>query len=393
MGKALRVLVVEDSPQDAELVVRELRRRGYEPAWQRVDTREDMQAALRNQPWDLVLADYAMPSFSAPEALALMKRTGLDVPFIIVSGTIGEEAAVESLRAGAADFMLKDKLSRLAPAVERELREAAIRAEQRAAHELREAFIAVASHELRTPLTLLLCHVALLERVRDEEPVPRRVRQAIARASERMRRVVDQLTTMLAIGKFSRPLDIAPVVVADLLREATDDTRTFLEARRQSLVLELPDELPSIRADAAKIRDVIDNLLLNAIKFTPDGGRITVSARGAADGSTEIRVADSGDGVDRASLPLLFEPFFSGFDVRHHSSGRFEYGARGLGLGLAVAKAFVEMHGGRIEARSEGGAGSTFTLTLPREPASHADESGPRAREATGKDPRMGELA
>ena len=373
-GRPLRVLLVEDSVLDAELVLRELSRGGYAPAWRRVETREAMQAALESASWDIVLADYAMPSFSAPEALALMKETGLDVPFIIVSGTIGEEVAVESLRAGAADFMLKDKLSRLLPAIERELREAAIRAERRAAHELREAFIAVASHELRTPLTLLLCHVGLLERGRGEEPVPRRSLQALARATERMRRVVDQLTTMLAIEKFSRPLAVAPVAVADLFREVADDTHTFLETRRQSLVVELPDDVPSIRADSAKLRDVIDNLLLNAIKFTPDGGRITLSARGTAGGGIEIRVADTGDGVEPASLPFLFEPFFSGFDVRHHSSGRFEYGAKGLGLGLAVAKAFVEMHGGRIDVQSEAGAGTTFTLTLPSASVPHADE-------------------
>ncbi|HJS60091.1 MAG TPA: ATP-binding protein [Vicinamibacteria bacterium] len=231
MGRPLRVLVVEDYEQDAELVVRELRRGGYAPAWQRVETREAMQAALESQPWDIVLADYAMPSFSAPEALALMKRTGFDVPFIIVSGTIGEEVAVESLRAGAADFMLKDKLSRLVP--------------------------------------------------------------------------------------------------------------------------------------------------------------ITLSARGTAGGGIEIRVADTGDGVDPASLPFLFEPFFSGFDVQHHSSGRFEYGAKGLGLGLAVAKAFVEIHGGRIDVQSEAGAGTTFTLTLPSASDSHAREpagdGGPTALDSAGR--------
>ena len=375
MGRPLRVLVIEDSVADAELVLAELRRGGYDPAWRRVDTPEAMQAALEEQHWDIALADYSMPRFSAPAALDLMKQMRLDVPFIILSGTIGEDTAVDSLRAGAADFMLKDNLTRLVPAVEREVREAAIRAERRAAHELREAFITVASHELRTPLTLLLCHAALL---REEKCVPERLSLGIAQASERMRRVIDQLTTMLAINKFSSPLDLRTVEVAQLLQEAADDSRAFSEARRQSLVVEIADDVSSIRADSAKVRDVIDNLLLNAIKFTPDGGRVELSARRAVDGGTEIRVSDSGDGIDEASLPFLFEPFFAGFDVQHHSSGHFSYGARGLGLGLAVAKAFVEMHGGSIEAQNEGGTGvgSTFIVTLPKEPAAGALEQG-----------------
>src|SRR5687768_14847895 len=127
MMAKLRVLMAEDSETDAELVLRELRRSGYEIMWKRVETAETMRAALEKESWDLVLSDWAMPQFSARAALAVLKSSGLDLPFIILSGTIGEDTATEALRAGAHDFLIKDRLARLLPAIERELREARVR--------------------------------------------------------------------------------------------------------------------------------------------------------------------------------------------------------------------------------------------------------------------------
>ncbi len=126
----LRVLIVEDSPLDADLLVRELRRGGLDVVCERVDTREGMAAALDGGAWDVVVSDYSMPRFSAPLALGLVKERGLDIPFIIVSGVIAEDTAVEAMRSGAHDFMAKGKLARLIPAIQRELRDAALRAER-----------------------------------------------------------------------------------------------------------------------------------------------------------------------------------------------------------------------------------------------------------------------
>ncbi|HEY9605644.1 MAG TPA: ATP-binding protein [Allocoleopsis sp.] len=124
MSKPLRVLIVEDSQDDAELVAYELERSGYDLVVERVDTPTRMKTALDKQPWDIIIADYTLPSFSAPAALNLLKERGLDLPFIVVSGTIGEDRAVAAMKAGVHDYVMKDNLTRLAPAVERELREA-----------------------------------------------------------------------------------------------------------------------------------------------------------------------------------------------------------------------------------------------------------------------------
>lgn len=133
MAKPLRALIVEDVDRDALLVVRTLRRGGFDVTFERVDTPEAMAAALTRKVWDIVISDYSMPLFSAPMALGCVKERNLDLPFIIVSGTVGEDVAVEAMRAGAHDFMAKGNLARLLPAVERELREAATRRERRQA--------------------------------------------------------------------------------------------------------------------------------------------------------------------------------------------------------------------------------------------------------------------
>jgi PAS domain S-box-containing protein len=123
----LRVLVVEDSVEDTELIVREIERGGYTVDFERVETKETMKEALTERQWDVILSDYSMPRFSVMGALETLKASGLDVPFLVVSGTIGEETAVTTLKAGAHDFLLKGKLARLIPAIEREMREARIR--------------------------------------------------------------------------------------------------------------------------------------------------------------------------------------------------------------------------------------------------------------------------
>ena len=134
-GTSLRVLIVEDSEDDARLLMHRIRQAGFEPESLRVDTPEAMKVALSRQSWDVVLCDYVMPDFGGPEALELLKESGLDLPFIVVSGKVGEDAALPMLMAGAHDFIAKGAITRLVPAIERELRQAQVRQE----HGLAEA--------------------------------------------------------------------------------------------------------------------------------------------------------------------------------------------------------------------------------------------------------------
>lgn len=136
MKENLRVLMIEDSEDDALLILRELRKNGYHTAYERVETESEMRAALSGREWDLILSDYNMPHFSTSEALSIAKESGIDVPFIIVSGAIGEENAVLLMKEGAHDYVMKDRLGRLAPVISRELQEAEERKSRRKAEDL-----------------------------------------------------------------------------------------------------------------------------------------------------------------------------------------------------------------------------------------------------------------
>jgi PAS domain S-box-containing protein len=133
MGKPLRVLIVEDSDDDVLLTIRALKKGGYDPEYKRVETAEAMRTALREQTWDIIVCDYSMPQFNGLAAIALLKETGIDIPLLIVSGAIGEETAVECMRLGAHDYIMKGNLSRLVPAIERELKEAESRSQHKQA--------------------------------------------------------------------------------------------------------------------------------------------------------------------------------------------------------------------------------------------------------------------
>jgi len=135
--QALRVLMVEDSESDEQIIIRELKKGGFSPKYERVETAAAMKKALKEKQWDIILCDYRMPEFNAPLAIALLKETNIDIPLIIVSGAIGEETAVECMREGAHDYIMKTNLSRLCPAIARELEDAKVRVRRKQAESAR----------------------------------------------------------------------------------------------------------------------------------------------------------------------------------------------------------------------------------------------------------------
>ncbi len=188
MGKRLRVLFVEDSIDDTELIVRELQRSGFDAVYERVETAAAMRHALERQVWDLVISDHSVPQFNSGGALRLLKESGQDIPFIIVSGTIGEEAAVQAMKAGANDYIVKGRLARLDPAVTRELTDAQHRRARR------EAEDALRERERQSALELSAAYDATLEgwaralelRDHDTEGHSRRVTELTLRLARRI---------------------------------------------------------------------------------------------------------------------------------------------------------------------------------------------------------------
>jgi CheY-like chemotaxis protein len=188
MGQPLRILLVEDSEDDAELLLRQLRKGGYAPTSRRVASEEQMTAVLTDEPWDIIISDYVMPGFGGLEALALFREKGLDIPFIIVSGHIGEDLAVAAMQAGADDYLMKDRLARTAPAVDRALRQAAIRRARKQAEEQ----LAASERQLREKVAEL--------RLREEELRLRNDELSQARAE--LERRVEERTAALALANY-----------------------------------------------------------------------------------------------------------------------------------------------------------------------------------------------
>jgi len=370
----LRVLIVEDSPEDADLLALELRRGGYEPACSRVDTPGAMAAALERQPWDLVLSDYSMPAFSLPEALEMLRARGLDVPFVIVSATIGEEAAVAAMKAGAHDYVLKHNLGRLVPAVRRELRESALRQERRDLEEqLRQAqkleslglLAGGVAHDFNNLLTGILGNASLIAEIWSPPDDVRMLLDEVVRASERAADLTRQLLAYAGKGRFV----LEPVDLSELVREIIGLVHVSI-AKKVRVELALAEGLPAIEADANQIRQLAMNLVLNAAEAVGDApGRVsiatgvrsfdaprsrrTIPGAGLPPGDyVYLEVEDTGCGMDDDVRKQIFEPFFT---------TKFT----GRGLGLAAALGIVRGHDGDLDVESAPGKGSRFEVLFP----------------------------
>ena len=248
-----------------------------------------------------------------------------------------------------------------------ELSEANARLEE--TNQLKTAFIEVAGHEFNTPITLVLgLSELLLLTSPDREAGERKIIEQISTSARQLGRLVANTLTLMRTDDFRQTLQRATVDLAALLHEAADRVAPFLQARKITLKSEVADDLGAFQLDAPKIRDSILNLLTNAIKFTPDGGEITLAARLRNDDEAEIQVIDRGIGLEPRAVRRLFEPFFTEFDPSRHSSGDFGFKKRGLGLGLSIVRQFVEMHGGRVSAESRIGQGTRVSVILPRRP-------------------------
>jgi len=361
MNKTLDVLIVDDSKADALLLVRHLKSFGYDVRYEHADGREAMAAALHARSFDVVLCDYSMPGFDGRQAFGVLLESKRDLPFIIVSGAVGEETAVECMRLGVHDFVLKDHLARLAPAIEREMGEAKMRADLRASEETLQRteklralgqMAAGISHDLKNLLNPLSLHLQVIARALDKGKIDQakesvvEMKQVVARGVE----VVERLRDYSRQAPESRP---EQVDLNRLAHEALELARPRAAARRVAVrFLEELGQPPLVHGRPSEIVAALVNLVVNAVDVLEASGTVTV-VTGAAENGAFVAVTDDGPGMPPEVEARVFEPFFT------------TKGAEGTGLGLAMVYACMQRHGGDVELTTTRGRGTTFTLRFP----------------------------
>ncbi len=379
MSLPINVLVAEDSEDDAILMMRELRRSGYASNFVRIDTPEAMRAALGEKDWDVVISDYAMPRFNAFDALKILKESGLDIPFIIVSGTIGEDLAVAAMRAGAHDYVMKDKLARLGPAVQRELQEAEVRRARRLAEAEKEKMqeqlhqaqkmeaigilAAGVAHDFNNLLTTVQGFTDLaMTKIDESHPSHEDLQQVLLAAMR-----ASDLTRQLLIFSSKQPMELNRLNINRIIRNLLKMLNRLIG---EDIVIEteLEPDIWTIRADAGKIEQVIMNLAVNARDAMPDGGKLIIKTANmnldeeyckmvpdAQPGNSIcLSVTDTGVGIAEEYKPFIFDPFFTTKEE-----------GKGTGLGLSVVFGIIKQHDGCISFYSEKGQGTTFKVYIP----------------------------
>ena len=385
MPTPLKVLIVENSENDALLIADCLGDAGYAVNWDRVETARELSHALAGtDTWDLILSDYTMPGFGGLEALKIYQASGLDIPFILVSGSIGEERAIEAMHAGVHDYIMKDHTQRLGPAIDRELREAANRRDRRVTAdenlrlnsvllELNEALrdkvellsrsradleqvTWAASHDLKEPLRMVTTYTQMLlrRRARVDEEVDEEEVEFSRYITEGVARVTALIDGLLAYAQnlrtpVDRPLNTdADEVVKDVL-----ETIGGVIQNRSAVITVEP--LPAVRIEKAALADVFQQLFLNSLEYRRDGvmPRIEVSSS-RHENEVCFAMRDNGIGIKAEHHARIFQLF-----RRLHGA---EY--PGIGLGLPLSKRLIENYGGRMWLESEPGVGSTFYFTL-----------------------------
>jgi|HubBroStandDraft_5_1064220.scaffolds.fasta_scaffold00136_14 signal transduction histidine kinase len=363
----LRVLHVEDNELDAELVAQALRKGGFAISVVVVQAEAEFERQLHLHPPDVVIADYNLPQWKGMEALEVLRREGLDIPLILVSGALGDITAVECIKRGATDYVLKDGLARLPEAVRRALQEKRqLRLRRQSEEDLArkveelarsnadlEQFAYVASHDLQEPLRMVAAYTQLLgERYRGK--LDENADKFIGYASEGALRMQSLIQDLLAFSRVGR--SDAAVGQVDSNEAVQRALLSLGTAIQESGAVITHDPLPVVCADITQLTQVFQNLFGNAIKFCGKGPpAISVQAEKSGE-QWLFSVRDNGIGI----APEYAENIFVVFQRLH---ARTEYA--GNGIGLAICKKIIQHYGGNIWVESQTGQGSAFKFTLP----------------------------
>jgi len=371
MKQKLKTLYIEDCLADFQLVETKLQEAGLEPVMTRVETRNDLMKALRESRYDLVLSDCTLPQFSGFQALEIIHGLTPETPFIFVSGTIGEEAAIECLHRGASDYVLKDRLARLIPAIQRALqaaREKRLRqAMERQLRQLRKMesigrLAGGVAHDFNNLLQIFRMQLGMLDLEADH---PEKVRQICKTIDGTILRGSELMQELLIFARKTEA-ELASIQITERITQTVALLQAGLPTNI-SLSLQLDKSLPAIFADPGKIDRMLTNLVMNAKDAMPSGGTIKISGQvirfdPPASNSLQLddvpylclKVSDNGIGMDEYSCQHAFEPFFTNKPP-----------GKGTGLGLAVVFGLMQVHNGIVDLQSKVGEGTTVSLYFP----------------------------
>jgi signal transduction histidine kinase len=379
-----RVLYVEPNEADIDLTVRHFAEWASHLTLEIARSSVDALAMLQRTPVDLVMSDLRLPGLNALEFLKELRLSGVQVPFLVITGRGDELAAVAALKLGAYDYIVKrdNYLMQLPYAVdnaidrfelacanerlqseiaERTKAEATLRDKTAALAESsrqKDEFLAMLGHELRNPLAPVRTALEILQRGDAHTGIARRAHAVMDRHIAHMVRMVDDLLDVARITGGQIRLHVEETDLREIVSQAIDSSRPLIEARRHQHDLSLPPDAVPVRGDVTRLVQVAVNLLNNAAKYTGEAGtiRVTVLREGA---HAVLRVADTGVGISPRLLGRIFDLFAQDDRTLDRAQG-------GLGLGLSLVRRITELHGGHVDAHSEGrGLGSEFTVRLP----------------------------
>jgi signal transduction histidine kinase len=363
----LRVLLVEDDKQDAEFAAEALRKGGFLASVVLVQTEAEFERQLQSHPPDIVIADYNLPQWNGMEVLKALRRESPNIPLILVSGSLKDVAAVECIKAGAADYVSKDGLTRLPEVIRRALREKHERslrdqAEEDLARKVEELarsnadleqFAYVASHDLQEPLRMVAAYTQLLaERYRGQ--LDENADRFLGYAREGAQRMQVLIQDLLAFSRVGRNGFTSGSVDCNALLEEV--LQVLAPAIEESGAVVTHGDLPAVWADRTQVVQVFQNLIGNAIKFRGKEPPVVSVQAEEVDQGWLFSVSDNGIGI----APEYAENIFVVFQRLH---ARTEY--PGNGIGLAICKKIVEHYRGKIWVESRAGSGATFKFTMP----------------------------
>ena len=370
-NRKINVLVIEDDEDDFILtssLLEEIESVEFEPEW--VRTFGDALERMSQNHFDICLLDYRLGADNGLELLRQSRERGSDAPVILLTGQGDQQVDIEAMKAGAADYLVKGQITaanlersiryaiqhrQMAEERIQRIREQEARSQAEAANKAKDDFLAIVSHELRTPLNSMLGWVGILKNSRGNPEITDRALDAIERSAKTQNKLINDLLDITRIANGSLWIEREPVPIVSVIEAAVDAAYPAANTKAIAMDVNLDRSVGIVVGDPMRLQQVVSNLLQNALKFTPDGGRITVKLE-LRDNAAVISVTDTGKGIAEEFLPFVFERY------KQASSDR----SGGLGLGLAITRRIVEMHSGSIRVESKGdGRGATFIVTIP----------------------------